>query len=207
MRRCRTLTGKLNYAMLNLLCWHREQHVLCGQPCSTIILLFLFYQGLPEGHTKPCWPLAGSNIGGHRLARAKDVDAEVAASKRWDLLGNAVTVPVARWLGERLVAPYAYKYHTAGVANRRMDHLVNEGFPSAETQWSVGVVVWGAGLRKGYTTFIPSSFVMYMIHSFIIYVYETCLPPPFLCDHVVLQTSGALCAWTNNRRQCCFPIC
>lgn len=94
------------------------------------------FQGLPEGHTKPCWPLAGSNIGGHRLARAKDVDAEVAASKRWDLLGNAVTVPVARWLGERLAAPYVYKFHTGSVGNRRMDHLLNEGVPQIEPQRS-----------------------------------------------------------------------
>lgn len=103
------------------------------------------FQGLPEGHTKPCWPLAGSNIGGHRLARAKDVDAEVAASKRWDLLGNAVTVPVARWLGERLAAPYVYKFHTGSVGNRRMDHLLNEGVPQIEPQrcaWRLAVAHW-----------------------------------------------------------------
>lgn len=62
------------------------------------------------------------------------MDAEVAASKRWDLLGNAVTVPVARWLGERLAAPYVYKFHTGSVGNRRMDHLLNEGVPQIEPQ-------------------------------------------------------------------------
>lgn len=32
---------------------------------------------------------------------------EMAA--RWELLGNAVTVPVARWIGDRLAQPYKYK--------------------------------------------------------------------------------------------------
>ena len=29
---------------------------------------------------------------------------------RWALLGNAVSVDVARWLGQRLAAPFRYKY-------------------------------------------------------------------------------------------------
>ena len=33
-----------------------------------------------------------------------------AQSQRWALLGNAVSVPVARWLGERLAAPHSDKY-------------------------------------------------------------------------------------------------
>lgn len=42
-----------------------------------------------------------------------------------------MTVPVARWLGERLAQPYAFKYQTAGVSNRRMDALVREGMADA----------------------------------------------------------------------------
>ncbi len=29
-------------------------------------------------------------------------------AERWALIGNAVTVPVAKWLGERLMQPYRY---------------------------------------------------------------------------------------------------
>lgn len=36
---------------------------------------------------------------------------------RWELLGNAVTVPVARWIGERLAQPYKYKYFHRGNLN------------------------------------------------------------------------------------------
>lgn len=30
---------------------------------------------------------------------------------RWALIGNAVTVPVAKWLGERLMNPCSHKYY------------------------------------------------------------------------------------------------
>lgn len=45
--------------------------------------------------------------------------------------GNAVSLPVSTWLGQRLAAPYAYKYHGVGVADRRMDHLLDEGEEAA----------------------------------------------------------------------------
>lgn len=47
------------------------------------------FQGFPEGWTAP----------------AEDVGR---ASVRWSLVGNAVSVPVARWLGERLARPGLY---------------------------------------------------------------------------------------------------
>lgn len=31
-------------------------------------------------------------------------------SYRWGLLGNAVSVPVAQWIGQSLLTPYAQKY-------------------------------------------------------------------------------------------------
>ena len=31
-------------------------------------------------------------------------------SYRWGLLGNAVSVPVAQWIGQALRMPYAHKY-------------------------------------------------------------------------------------------------
>ena len=34
----------------------------------------------------------------------------MAQTLRWALLGNAVSVDVGRWLGERLGAPFRYKY-------------------------------------------------------------------------------------------------
>jgi DNA (cytosine-5)-methyltransferase 1 len=46
-------------------------------------------QGFPEDWTRPC----------ERAARA---------SLRWSLVGNAVTVPVAEWLGRRLAEPGVY---------------------------------------------------------------------------------------------------
>lgn len=59
-------------------------------------------QGFPEGWTQP----------------AEDVGR---ASLRWSLVGNAVTVPVAAWLGERLSSPGVYdakRDHEFATANR-----------------------------------------------------------------------------------------
>lgn len=52
-------------------------------------------QGFPEDWTRPS----------ERIARA---------SLRWSLVGNAVTVPVAEWLGRRLAEPGIYKAHRDG---------------------------------------------------------------------------------------------
>jgi DNA (cytosine-5)-methyltransferase 1 len=48
-------------------------------------------QGFPEEWTEPARGVA-------------------KASLRWSLIGNAVTVPVARWLGERLALPGSYEF-------------------------------------------------------------------------------------------------
>jgi DNA (cytosine-5)-methyltransferase 1 len=48
-------------------------------------------QGFPEDWTKPAEEIARS-------------------SQRWSLIGNAVSVPVAQWLGERLAAPGLYDH-------------------------------------------------------------------------------------------------
>lgn len=53
------------------------------------------FQGFPENWTKPA-ELVGR------------------ASMRWSLVGNAVSVPVAKWLGERLVEPSAYDFARDG---------------------------------------------------------------------------------------------
>lgn len=48
-------------------------------------------QGLPEGHTRPCWPIQTPGVGAHRARPPRtEADAEAAASKRWDLLGERV---------------------------------------------------------------------------------------------------------------------
>ncbi|KAI7841433.1 hypothetical protein COHA_004828 [Chlorella ohadii] len=91
-------------------------------------------RGLPEGHTRPCWPIQTPGVGAHRARPPRtEADAEAAASKRWDLLGNAVTTPVARWLGERLANPYQYKYHGVGTQDRPLEHLLVEGASAEAT--------------------------------------------------------------------------
>ncbi|GAB4814995.1 hypothetical protein N2152v2_002041 [Parachlorella kessleri] len=109
----------------------RPSHLLLGLAEGEL-------RGFPEGYTAPCWPLQQPGIGSHRSVRVKDNETELAASKRWDLLGNAVTVPVARWLGERLASPYCYKYHGVGTSDRRMDHLLDEGHDTKSRQAAMG---------------------------------------------------------------------
>lgn len=71
-------------------------------------------QGLPEGWTRSCFPVSSEGIGSHKRNSWKENDIDTHTSRRWQLLGNAVTVQVARWLGERLMNPYAYKYRVSG---------------------------------------------------------------------------------------------
>lgn len=43
----------------------------------------------------------------------------MAQTVRWALLGNAVSVHVARWLGERFCAPFTHKY-LVGPCDRKL---------------------------------------------------------------------------------------
>ncbi|KAL6753940.1 S-adenosyl-L-methionine-dependent methyltransferase [Haematococcus lacustris] len=70
-------------------------------------------QGLPEGHTEVCWPIKAPGLAGHRGRGPSDKDAEQHLRARFALIGNAVTVDVARWLGLRLQQPYARKYYSS----------------------------------------------------------------------------------------------
>jgi hypothetical protein len=84
-------------------------------------------QGLPPGWTAPCYPVAKPGIGSHRVAgRGRPSDEGDAHGHRWALLGNAVSAPVARWLGERLATPYAFKHPGVGLRDRRIDALLEQ---------------------------------------------------------------------------------
>ena len=76
--------------------------------------------------------------------------AEQAA--RWGLVGNAVSVPVAKWLGERLAEPHRYKYYL-GAKDRRMapEHGVGaERFtiPSSRDWEDVNCFWWSCVLQS-----------------------------------------------------------
>ncbi|BDA51428.1 probable BsuMI modification methylase subunit YdiP at N-terminal half [Coccomyxa sp. Obi] len=75
-------------------------------------------QGLEEGHTLPCYPIRGPGVCLHGAPSLKDTDVDRRESYRWSLLGNAVSVPVAAWLGERLASPHTHKY-VLGPRDRR----------------------------------------------------------------------------------------
>ncbi|KAK9835784.1 hypothetical protein WJX74_007899 [Apatococcus lobatus] len=68
-------------------------------------------QGLPEGWTEPCFPVHPNTVGGAKPPLPRDTDAPRRDACRWALIGNAVTVPVAKWLGERLMDPCSRKYY------------------------------------------------------------------------------------------------
>lgn len=48
---------------------------------------------------------------GFRIDWTKPAETVGRASLRWKLVGNAVSVPVARWVGERLAKPGAFELH------------------------------------------------------------------------------------------------
>ena len=70
-------------------------------------------QGFPRGYTLPCYPLVPPGLNAHRDPPPLLKDAKARDSLRWQLLGNAVSVPVAQWLGEQLARPYISKYMMA----------------------------------------------------------------------------------------------
>jgi hypothetical protein len=64
-----------------------------------MLLLFLVRclpsaQGLPVGHTAPCYPVHTPGIRQHRGPALRDSEADTQARARFALLGNAVTVQV-----------------------------------------------------------------------------------------------------------------
>ena len=61
--------------------------------------------GLPIGWTEPCYPLYTPGRVCPRLS-----DADVATSKRFEMVGITVGVPQAQWIGSRLTHPYAHKF-------------------------------------------------------------------------------------------------
>eukprot|EP00210_Caulerpa_lentillifera_P001820 g1750.t1 len=67
-------------------------------------------QGFPEGFTEPCFPIQQPGLNSHKNRQIKETEIDAWESKRYALLGNAVTVKVAEWLGERLSLPYKFKY-------------------------------------------------------------------------------------------------
>lgn len=90
-------------------------------------------QGFPEGWTKPCFPVTAEGLSSHKRVPYKEMDLETHSSRRWQLLGNAVTVHVARWLGERLMHPYRHKYRLAQ-GNHSIQDLINEGVAKQKQQ-------------------------------------------------------------------------
>ena len=61
--------------------------------------------GFPVGWTEPCAPLEIPGFtGSHSLT------TEAHLNKRFELLGLAVSIPQARWIGERLKRPYELKF-------------------------------------------------------------------------------------------------
>ena len=61
--------------------------------------------GFPVGWTESCYPLM---IPGRPWMKA--VDSHRSCIKRIELLGRAVAIPQARWIGQRLMSPYEIKF-------------------------------------------------------------------------------------------------
>ncbi|MCG6121325.1 MAG: DNA (cytosine-5-)-methyltransferase [Microvirga sp.] len=64
---------------------------------------------LPDGQVVTPDIRDAERLQGFEADWTKPAEAVARASIRWSLIGNAVTVPVAQWLGERLATPGDYK--------------------------------------------------------------------------------------------------
>jgi ribosome biogenesis GTPase A len=87
----------------------------------------------------------GGGGGRARRGPARDRDAEARDRRRFALVGNSVTVQVARWIGERLAAPYALKYVPApGVADVPLPEECQPSFLGEEQEGGGAAVEAGA---------------------------------------------------------------
>lgn len=86
-------------------------------------------QGFPEGYTDCCYPIAAPGAPIHRALNAADKSGSGQKtrrdSERWKLLGNAVTVQVAEWLGRQLIEPYRHKY-IPSCDDKRFDLILSD---------------------------------------------------------------------------------
>jgi len=64
---------------------------------------------LPDGRVVTPDIRDAERLQGFQADWTEPASAVARASLRWSLVGNAVTVPVAKWLGERLAAPGVYE--------------------------------------------------------------------------------------------------
>ena len=105
-------------------------------------------QGFNPGFSEPCYPLRPPGIHAHREPVLGPKDEDARASMRWALLSNAVSVPVARWLGDLLMYPHRFKYLKAtgdmpmGVVEvdeyfSHQEGLVQDGLPGVRQHLSV----------------------------------------------------------------------
>jgi DNA (cytosine-5)-methyltransferase 1 len=76
-------------------------------------------QGFPSGWTSPAADVAKSNV-------------------RWRLIGNAVSVPVARWLGRRMAAPPARELPAGVPVCRGSAHNAGYGGPPEDATYIAG---------------------------------------------------------------------
>jgi hypothetical protein len=52
-------------------------------------------QGLPEGHTRPCYPIQSPGVGQHRATISRDQEAHILERRRVALIAPATNVHVS----------------------------------------------------------------------------------------------------------------
>lgn len=83
-------------------------------------------QGFRAGWTKP----------------AADLGTRRNRNARWKLVGNAVSVPVARWLGQRLASPGTYDDHRTGERLTKRHKWPTAAWGDATGTFTVDVSTW-----------------------------------------------------------------